>query len=319
MSGLPSPVAVARLKLLAPLFFLIFAAVVVAVLAPGFASASTLLIVLADTSTLFVLAAGLSFVIMLGSIDLSVPAVASLASVLTALLLPQIGWLAFPAALGAGLAVGLCSGIVHVALRIPSFIATLATGGVVSGIALYVSDARAIGIGQAERQLLGWISGVSFGLPNIVLVAAVALSIGVYIQRYTRFGRYSTAIGAGEPAARASGIRVSRQKVLAFGLSGLFASLAGIMLAARLTSGSPTGASQLLLPAIAAVIVGGTAITGGVGGVAQTLVGALIVSVVRIGMTFLGVDIFAQQIVFGLVLIFAVAVTMDRANILIAK
>ncbi len=86
-----------------------------------------------------------------------------------------------------------------------------------------------------------------------------------------------------------------------------------------MTSGSPTGASQLLLPAIAAVLVGGTPITGGLGGVGRTLVGALIVSVVRIGMTFVGIDIFAQQIVFGAVLILTVAVTMDRDNILIAK
>jgi ribose transport system permease protein len=91
------------------------------------------------------------------------------------------------------------------------------------------------------------------------------------------------------------------------------------MLAARMTSGSPTGASQLLLPAIAAVLVGGTPITGGLGGVGRTLVGAFIVSVVRIGMTFVGIDIFAQQIVFGAVLILTVAVTMDRDNILIAK
>jgi ribose transport system permease protein len=308
-----------RLQLLAPLAFLLVVSALIAAFSPGFGSLGTVLVVLADTMTLFVLAAGLSFVIVLGGIDLSVPSVASLGSVMTALLLPQIGWLAFPVVLLAGAIAGAASGLIHVGLRIPSFIATLATGGVLAGIALFISDARSVGIGSDERWLLGWISGTVGIVPNIILVGAAAFAVGVYIQRYTRFGRLSAAIGAGEAAAIASGIRVGRQKAIGFALSGTFAALAGILLAARLTSGSPTSASQLLLPAIAAVLVGGTAITGGVGGVGRTLVGALIVSVVRIGMTFLGVDIFAQQIVFGLVLIVAVAVTMDRANVLVTK
>jgi ribose transport system permease protein len=143
--------------------------------------------------------------------------------------------------------------------------------------------------------------------------------VGHILQAHTRFGRYSAAIGAGEPAAYASGVRVSRIKVAAFALSSAFAALAGVVLAGRLASGSPTLAAELLLPSIAAVVVGGTAITGGVGSVWRTLVGSLIVSVVRVGMTFLGVDIFAQNIVFGAVLIAAVAVTIDRSKIPIVK
>ena len=135
----------------------------------------------------------------------------------------------------------------------------------------------------------------------------------------TRFGRYSAAIGAGEAAAYASGVKVGRQKVLALTLSGAFAGLAGVVLAGRLSSGSPTLANELRPPAIAAVVVGGTAITGGVGSIWRTLVGALIISVVRIGMTFVGVNIFAQQIVFGVVLMMAVAITIDRSKIPIVK
>ncbi|MBV9634921.1 MAG: ABC transporter permease, partial [Methylobacteriaceae bacterium] len=116
-----------------------------------------------------------------------------------------------------------------------------------------------------------------------------------------------------------SGVKVGRQKIIAFIVSGSFAAFAGVMLAGRLTSGSPTLATGLLLPAIAAVVVGGTAITGGVGSIWRTLIGALIISVVRTGMTFLGIDIFAQQIVFGAVLVFAVAVTIDRSKIPIVK
>jgi ribose transport system permease protein len=107
------------------------------------------------------------------------------------------------------------------------------------------------------------------------------------------------AVGAGEPAAIAAGINVDRTKIIAFAVSGTLAAIAGVILAARLSSGSPSLANQLLLPAIAAVIVGGTAITGGLGGVARTAVGALIISIVRIGMTFIGVNIFFENVVFG--------------------
>jgi ribose transport system permease protein len=144
-------------------------------------------------------------------------------------------------------------------------------------------------------------------------------ALGGAVQRYTPFGRYTTAIGAGEAAAWASGVRVGRIKIAAYALSAGLAALAGVLLAGRLASGSPTLANQLLLPAIAAVVVGGTAITGGVGSIGRTVIGALLISVVRIGMTFIGLDIFVQQIVFGIVLTLAVAVTIDRSKIPIVK
>ncbi|RWE02907.1 MAG: ABC transporter permease, partial [Mesorhizobium sp.] len=112
---------------------------------------------------------------------------------------------------------------------------------------------------------------------------------------------------------------VDRTKIIAFAASGMLAAIAGVVLAARLSSGSPVLANQLLLPAIAAVIVGGTAITGGLGGVARTAVGALIISIVRIGMTFVGVNIFLENMVFGAVLIAAVAITIDRSKIAVIK
>ena len=156
-------------------------------------------------------------------------------------------------------------------------------------------------------------------MPNVIVIGLIVLVVAHVLQSHTRFGRYSAAIGAGEPAAYASGVKVGRQKIFAFVLSGGFAALAGVVLAGRLASGSPTLAAELLLPSIAAVVVGGTAITGGVGSIWRTLVGALIISVVRIGMTFLGVNIFAQNIVFGVVLIAAVAITIDRSKIPIVK
>jgi ribose transport system permease protein len=308
-----------KLRDLAPAILLVALVAIINAVAPGFGSMDTLMVVMADTAVLFILAAAVTFVIMLGGIDLSIQAVASLASVIVAQLLPLIGLAALPAALLAGLLSGLASGFVHVRLKVPSFIATLATGGCVAGLALLAASGRAITILEGGRAQTAWINGTLLGIPSVIFIAAVVGLVGFFVQRNTAFGRYSMAVGAGEPAARAAGIRVDRTKIAAFAICGLLSALAGVVLAARLSSGSPNLANQLLLPAIAAVIVGGTAITGGVGNVGRTLVGALIVSVVRIGMTFLGVNIFAQQIVFGVVLILAVAVTIDRTKIAIVK
>jgi ribose transport system permease protein len=137
----------------------------------------------------------------------------------------------------------------------------------------------------------------------------------LFLQNRTPFGRLCRAIGSGERAVIASGIKVERIKIAAFCLSGAMAALAGVVMAARLGSGSPTLANEFLLPAVAAIVAGGTALTGGVGSVWQTFIGALIIGVVRIGMTFIGVSVFAQQIVFGVVLIAAVAATIDRTRI----
>jgi ribose transport system permease protein len=286
---------------------------------PSFLQPSTLIELASDTAVLFILATGVTFVIMLGGIDLSIQSMASLASVVVALTVARLGYGSFLLAIVIGAIAGLLSGIVHVRLKIPSFIATLAMGGVLFSAALVISKERSITLNESGRAYQAWITGQAFGLPNVIFVGLVVLAIAHVLQAHTRFGRYSAAIGAGEPAAYASGVKVGRQKIFAFVLSATFAALAGVVLAGRLASGSPTLAAELLLPSIAAVVVGGTAITGGVGSVWRTLVGALIISVVRIGMTFLGVNIFAQNIVFGAVLIGAVAVTIDRTKIPIVK
>ena len=302
-----------------PVLTLAILVAVVGTLQPGFLAPATLLQLASDTATLFVLATGVSFVIMLGGIDLGIQSMASLASVIVALTLPRIGYAAFPLAVLAGCLAGCLAGLAHVRLKIPSFIATLAVGGVFAGTALVISKERSITLGEAERAYVTWITGNTAGIPHEVLIGLVVLFLAHLVQSRTRFGRYSAAIGAGEAAAYASGVKVDRQKVIAFTVSSALAALAGVILAGRLASGSPTLANELLLPAIAAVVVGGTAITGGVGSVWRTLTGALIISVIRIGMTFVGVNIFAQQIVFGAVLVLAVAITIDRSKIPVVK
>jgi ribose transport system permease protein len=307
------------LRNLAPPALLVFLVVLIALFVPSFLSVETLTMVLADTAVLFILATGETFVILLGGIDLSIQALASLASVIVAQLLPSLGLGAFPVAIVTGLLFGIVSGMVHVRLRVPSFVATLASGGVVAGLALLAAHGRAITIEEAGRARVDWINASTFGLPNVIAIAVLVGLAGFFILRYTRFGRYTVAVGAGEPAALAAGVNVDRTKIIGFAISGTLAALAGVILAARLSSGSPSLANQLLLPAIAAVIVGGTAITGGLGSVGRTAIGALIISVVRIGMTFVGVNIFAENIVFGAMLIVAVAITIDRSKIAIIK
>lgn len=303
-----------------PLLTLIGLVVMVGIIDPSFLNFQTLMVLTSDTMTLFLMAAGATFVILMGGIDLSVQAVASMTSVIVAFLLPELGFLAVPVAVAAGGIAGLAGGVSHTLLRIPSFISTLAIGGVVTAVAFVMSDARSINIsGDMRDAHLFWLVGETFGVKNEVWVGLVLLAVLAFIQLRTPFGRLVRAIGAGERAVIASGIPVDRIKAMAFTLSGATAGFSGAMMAARLGSGSPTLANEFLLPAIAAIILGGTALTGGAGGVWRTFIGALIIAVVRIGMTFLGVSVFAQQIVFGVALVVAVAATIDRSRIQIVK
>jgi len=308
-----------RLRDFTPVVLLLALCVIIQAREPGFATLGTLSVILADMASLFVLAAGVTFVILLGGIDLSIQAVASLGSVVLAQALPYLGPAAFLAVIAVGLLFGVISGVVHVRLRVPSFVATLATGGVAAGIALLLAGGRTITIGEDSRHYTAWLNGSFLGMPSAFVVAAGIGAVGFVVLRYTRFGRYSIAVGAGEPAAAAAGINVDRVKIMAFAASGMLAAVAGAILGCRMSSGSPALANQQLLPAIAAVIVGGTAITGGLGGMLRTAMGALIIAVVQLGMTFVGINIFAQQTVFGLMLVAAVAVTIDRSKLAVIK
>ena len=302
-----------------------FIVLAVLVLAVGlydrtFFSPGNILEVTADTMTLFLMASGVTLVIMMGGIDLSVQAVASMTSCILAVYLPQLGFFAIPVAVLGGVIAGFAGGYVSTRLRIPSFIATLAVSGAVLSAGYWFSETRSVNIpGDLSQKYLSWAVGNFLGVPNEIWVGAVFLVLLSLVLGLTPFGRIVRGIGAQERAVIASGIDVDRVKIAAFTLSGTMAGIAGVVMAARLGSGSPTLANEFLLPAIASIVVGGTAITGGVGSVWRTFVGALIVQVVRIGMTFMGVSVFAQQIVFGVILVAAVAVTMDRTKVLVIK
>jgi ribose transport system permease protein len=310
----------ALLQTYAPLIVLAIAVLSIGVYDSTFFSGSNLLTLIADTMTLFLMASGVTFVVMIGGIDLSVQSVASMASCVLAATLPHMGFASVPLAIFTGALAGLLGGIVSTRLRIPSFIATLAISGVVTSAGFWLSNERSINISaQDSASNLTWAVGETLGIPNEIWVGVLFLAILSALLGLTPFGRLVRAIGSQERAVMASGIDVNRTKIAAYALSGTMAGIAGVVMAARLGSGSPTLANEFLLPAIACIVVGGTAITGGVGSAWRTFVGALIVQVVRIGMTFVGVSAFAQQIVFGCILVAAVSITMDRSKIVVVK
>jgi ribose transport system permease protein len=310
----------AQIQTYLPVVFLIVLVLLVGAYDTTFFSVENFLTVTADTMTLFLMASGVTLVIMIGGIDLSIQAVASMSSCILAAYLSRFGLWTIPLAVLGGAVAGLVGSLVSIKLRIPSFIATLAVSGVVLSAGYWFSETRSINIPpDLSASYLWWAVGGTLGIPNEICVGVIAMIVLSVLLQLTPFGRLIRGIGAQEQAVIASGINVDRVKIAAYVLSGTMAALAGVVMAARLGSGSPTLANEFLLPAIAAIIVGGTAITGGVGSVWRTFVGALIVQVVRIGMTFMGISVFAQQIVFGFILVAAVAITMDRSKLLVVK
>lgn len=285
-----------------------------------FFSVQNLLTLTSDTMTLFLMASGVTLVIMMGGIDLSVQAVASMTSCILAVYLTRLGFWAIPLAVLGGVTAGIAGGVVSTRLRIPSFVATLAISGVVLSVGFWFTEAKSVSLPDVDSQsYLFWAINEFLGVPNEIWVGLFFLALLSAILDLTPYGRLVRGIGAQEIAVLASGINVDRVKIITYTLSGAMAGIAGVVMGARLGSGSPTLANEFLLPAIASIVVGGTAITGGVGSIWRTFVGALIVQVVRIGMTFMGVSVFAQQIVFGFILVAAVALTMDRTKILVIK
>jgi len=307
-----------RAREFAPLATLVALTIAVAAFSPSFVQPRSLLVLADAVAPLLLLAIGQTAIILMGCIDLSLTAIAAMSSIAAAMLLPQLGGWAVPVGILVGAACGLINGLIYTRARIPSFIATLGTLGLWTGVSLSITNAQPVYLGM-DTSVFDWIVGSSLGFPNTAWIALATLVASFVILRYTPLGRYVYAIGVGEAATWLSGVPVDRYKVLAFGLAGTCAGLAGIELSAQLYAGGPDIARNLLLPAVAAVIVGGTAITGGIGGVMRTLVGSLIIVVARIGMDAAGVDIFAQQLVYGAIVIVAVALTIDRSKVLVIK
>ncbi len=309
-----------KLKRWYPWITLAVLTLLVGIMDPSFLRPSNLMNMAADISTLFIMALGMTFVIYIGGIDLSSQSIANMVTVLATIWLAKLGGFAAPACILAGLLMGTASGFVSTKLKVPSFIATLALGGVALSVAQFASGQRALYMDADLRdEVFGWMIGNTGGVPNEIGIASLLLAIAVVIERRTPLGRSLKAIGAGELAANASGVKVDRCKIAAFAISGCFAALAGLLFSVQLAGGAPTIAEGFLLPAIVAVLVGGTPLTGGVGGVLNTLAGAMIVAVIRVSMLYLEIPATDQQIFFGIVLIVAIALTIDRSKMSIVK
>lgn len=305
-----------RLRPYLPWITLVVLTVLVGIANPAFFNPAGMVALVADVVPLFIMALGMTFAIYIGGIDLSVQQMANLITVVATVCLAQFGIGVAFICIVTGFAFGALSGYVTTRLYVPSFVSTLAVGFVALSGARFLSGERALSMDATLRnETFGWMFSDVAGIPTELIIAGVLLFIGWFLQRRTTFGRALKAVGSGELAAVASGINVDRVKILAFAISGMFAAIAGLMFSVKLSGGDANLANGFLLLAIVAVLVGGTPLTGGVGGVINTVIGTLIVVVIRSAMIYLEVDATQQQMIFGVVLIAAIALTIDRSKL----
>ncbi|WPO70648.1 substrate-binding domain-containing protein [Streptomyces sp. KN37] len=288
---------------------LIVLVVAMSLLSGDFLTTQNLLNVGVQAAVTAILAFGVTFVIVSAGIDLSVGSVAALSATVLAWSATSEGlpvWLAVVLAVGTGVACGFVNGLLVSYGKLPPFIATLAMLSVARGLSLVISQGSPIPFPDAVSHLGDTVGG---WLPVPVVVMVVMGLVTPLVLGRTFIGRSMYAIGGNEEAARLSGLRVKRQKLVIYALSGLFAAVAGIVLASRLVSAQPQAAQGYELDAIAAVVIGGASLAGGVGKASGTLIGALILAVLRNGLNLLSVSAFWQQVVIGVVI--ALAVLLD--------
>ncbi len=281
---------------------LIFAALSIA--KPNFLTVGNLVNLLRQISINGILAVGVTYVLLTGGVDLSLGSLVALTGVIAAcfahpgeypLIVPVL------MAIFAGAGCGLLSGFVITRGRVAPFIVTLGMMTAARGLTLVISGGKPVS--NLSREFTAMGSGDLFGIPlPSVIFAAVALASHVFL-RNIQLGRYIYAVGGNENAARASGVHVERVKVFAYTVCAALAGLAGVVLASRITTGQPNAGIGYELDAIAAVVIGGTSLNGGVGGVGGTILGALLMGVINNGLDLLNVSSYYQQIVKGLIIV----------------
>jgi len=307
----------------APLAVLAALCLLVSLVNPNFLTLGNATRLLNSAAIPVVLCMGATFVILMGSIDLSVEGVVALAAVGASLLVANdltglsIGLAAVPVAMLLGGALGFVNGIVHVTLKTPSFMTTLGLGFASLGLATAILGGTTVRIADATfRQLsLGRVLGV----PMAAWIALAAFLVALIIQQRTRIGRWIYAIGTDEVTARHAGIRVERTRILVFAIAGVFYGLGGALAAAQFGQGHALISQGRLFTTITAVVVGGTALSGGVGSVVNSVIGVFIVMVLANGMVLMGIPPYVQQGVQGLLIIAAVALALDRSRLAVVK
>lgn len=302
------------LEKLGPLLALVVLVTLVTFMKPNFIAPTNLFNLLRQVSTNALIAFGMTFVIITGGIDLSVGSTLALTSALMAGLIAS-GFdpmLAMFFSLISGALLGAFNGLLITKGKMAPFIATLATMTIYRGLTLVYTDGNPI-TGIGESFIFKYVGrGYLFGIPFPVILMLISFAILYVVLHKTTFGRKTFAIGGNEKASLIAGIKNDRIKIGVYAISGLMASLAGIIITSRLNSAQPTAGASYEMDAIASVVLGGTSLSGGRGRIMGTLIGALIIGTLNNGMNLLGVSSFYQQVVKGIVII--IAVLLDRKN-----
>ncbi|WP_040976992.1 ribose ABC transporter permease [Necropsobacter massiliensis] len=284
--------------------------IIVSLINPDFFSIDNILNILRQTSVNAIIAVGMTFVILIAGIDLSVGSILALTGAFAASMigaeLPVL--LVIPAVLLCGTLLGALSGVIVAKGKVQAFIATLVTMTLLRGVTMVYTDGRPISTGFSDAAdsfaYLG--SGYLFAIPLPIWLMALVFAAAWYILKHMKIGRYIYALGGNEAATQLSGINVTKVKVFVFAVSGLLSALAGLIVTSRLSSAQPTAGVSYELDAIAAVVVGGTSLMGGKGRVMGTLIGALIIGFLNNALNLLDISSYYQMIAKALVILVAV-------------
>ena len=283
-----------------------------------FRSFTNYLLLLQQAAPIAIIAVGQTFVILTGGIDLSVGSLAALTTVCTAILLsggsahehPVSAWVALPAGVAIATLVGLVQGVMIAKLKMPPFIITLGSFNALAGLALVLSNGSAISV---DGKGWDWIYGGDIGPVIPIAITLVIYGVAAFVLGYTRLGRYTFAIGGNEAAVRLSGVPVERYKISVYAINGFLTGCASLMILAQNLGGSSSNGQSAELNSIAAVVIGGTSLAGGVGSVWGTLIGAIVlVGVVPNALVMLSVSPQWNQVVTGGTVVLAVLIDVLR-------
>jgi ribose transport system permease protein len=307
-------------------FIALFSLIIIfSFLANNFFTLSNLTNVLDLSAILLLSATGMTFVLMLGSIDLSVEGIAGLTGIVGALMVKNFsnsndyGLLSVIVCVLLGAIFGLLNGIVFTKLKIPSFMTTLGLGAVATGVGVLVTKGYPVIITDVSIRELAHIKLLG-GIIPLLFVIAIGMNLLIwFVSERTILGRHIMAIGGDEAIAKDLGIKIDLVKIIVFAISGAMFGLAGMLLVAKLGAGDIRNPYGLLFDSIAASLIGGVAITGGIGKIPHAAIGAITLTILRNGMVLLGINPYIQQSVVGTIIILTVAVTIERKKIGVIK